>query len=77
MDGYWWLCLIMLGYTWLCLVMHGYTYSVCLVMLGYGWLWVHSKKEGMKHIPTRYDSHTFSFHTMGMKKAFTITPKPH
>ena len=31
---------------------------------------LHSKNEGMKHIPTKYDSHTFSFHTMGMKEAF-------
>ena len=32
----------------------------------------HSKNEGMKHIPTQYDSHTFSFHTMGMKEAFIL-----
>ena len=32
---------------------------------------LHSKNEGMKHIPTQYDSYTFSFHTMGpgMKEA--------
>ena len=33
---------------------------------------LHSKNEGMKHIPTQYDSHTFSFHTMGMKEAFIL-----
>ena len=33
---------------------------------------VHSKNEGMKHIPTQYDSHTFSFHTMGTKEAFIL-----
>ena len=32
----------------------------------------HSKNEGMKHILTQYDSHTFSFHTMGMKEAFIL-----
>ena len=32
----------------------------------------HSKNEGMTHIPTQYDSHTFSFHTMGMKEAFIL-----
>ena len=33
---------------------------------------VHSKNEGMKDIPTQYDSHTFSFHTIGMKEAFIL-----
>ena len=33
---------------------------------------VHSKNEGVKHIPTQYDSDTFSFHTMGMKEAFIL-----
>ena len=32
----------------------------------------HSKNEGMKHIPAQYDSHTFSFHTIGMKEAFIL-----
>ena len=33
---------------------------------------LHSKNEGMKHIPTQYDSHTFSFHTMDTKEAFIL-----
>ena len=33
---------------------------------------IHSKNEGMKHIPKQYDSHTFSFHTMGTKEAFIL-----
>ena len=37
---------------------------------------IHSKNEGMKHIPTQYDSHTFSFHT-ALNNSMTITPKPH
>ena len=39
------------------------------VSLGEG---IQSKNEGMKHIPTQYDSRTFSFHTMGMKEAFIL-----
>ena len=33
---------------------------------------LHSKNEGMKHIPAQNDSHTFSFHTIGMKEAFIL-----
>ena len=28
--------------------------------------------DGMKHIPTQYDRHTFIFHTIGMKEAFIL-----